>query len=341
MATRKRNEWLEADGSGDEDQSSDIERPEESRGATIAGRIAKRRKVETDDQSVSEEDSLEEDHRNGEELDDYVARKEEEASQNVPESKGTQIQQETLTTEPKPANSEQKAKSSLAKQVAKASEKAHKSGVIYISRIPPFMKPQAVKHLLTPYAPSGLGRVFLTPETPDARNSRIRSGGNRKRNFTDGWVEFVSKREAKIAVETLNTRTMGGKKRAYYHDDVWNLKYLKGFKWRHLTEQIANENAERAARMRAEDARERKEQREYLKNVEKAKMLEGMEKKRGKKETEADEVGGDQSGAASEERAAKPSKRQFKQFQVKTKPENHGKEEKPTEEVRRVLSKIF
>ena len=35
------------------------------------------------------------------------------------------------------------------------------------------------------------------------------------------------------------------KKGGYYHDDLWNMKYLNGFKWSHLTEQIAAENAER------------------------------------------------------------------------------------------------
>jgi hypothetical protein len=30
----------------------------------------------------------------------------------------------------------------------------------------------------------------------------------------------------------------GGKKSGFYHDDLWTIKYLKGFKWTHLTEQI-------------------------------------------------------------------------------------------------------
>lgn len=30
----------------------------------------------------------------------------------------------------------------------------------------------------------------------------------------------------------------GGKKRNFYHDDMWTIKYLKGFKWRHLTEKL-------------------------------------------------------------------------------------------------------
>jgi len=37
----------------------------------------------------------------------------------------------------------------------------------------------------------------------------------------------------------LSTTTPpGGKKRNFHHDVIWNIKYLKGFKWRHLTEKL-------------------------------------------------------------------------------------------------------
>lgn len=51
-------------------------------------------------------------------------------------------------------------------------------------------------------------------------------------------MEFVNKKNAKEACELLNSRVIGGKKSGYYHDDVWNLRYLKGFKWNHLTEYV-------------------------------------------------------------------------------------------------------
>jgi ESF2/ABP1 family protein len=44
---------------------------------------------------------------------------------------------------------------------------------------------------------------------------------------------------------------IGGKKRSFYHDDMWNLKYLKGFKWDHLTEKFAYERRVREAKLRA------------------------------------------------------------------------------------------
>jgi ESF2/ABP1 family protein len=77
-----------------------------------------------------------------------------------------------------------------------------KSGVVYISRIPPYMNPGKLRSLLEPYGK--INRLFLSPEDPAARTRRIKSGGNKKRNFTEGWVEFVRKKDAKKACELLN-----------------------------------------------------------------------------------------------------------------------------------------
>ncbi|KAI9752246.1 MAG: RNA-binding ATPase activator esf2 [Lichina confinis] len=184
-----------------------------------------------------------------------------------------------------------------AKDAEAAREKSRRSGVIYISRIPPFMKPAKVRSLLLPYGP--INRIFLTPEDTSARTSRVKGGGNRKRLFIDGWVEFESKRDAKLVAESLNTQIIGGKKGNYYHDDVWNIKYLRGFKWHHLTDQIANENAERAARLRTEISKARKQDREFVRNVEIAKRIEGIQKKRAlKKRRDGDEAGHDEAPAS-------------------------------------------
>ncbi|KAL9033043.1 MAG: hypothetical protein Q9214_007699, partial [Letrouitia sp. 1 TL-2023] len=64
--------------------------------------------------------------------------------------------------------------------------KSHKPGVVYLSRIPPFMRPAAVTRLLAPFGT--ITRIFLTPEPPAAYAARKRAGGNRKRSFVDGWV---------------------------------------------------------------------------------------------------------------------------------------------------------
>ncbi|CAD6504710.1 BgTH12-00215 [Blumeria graminis f. sp. triticale] len=206
-----------------------------------------------------------------------------------------------------------------------------RSGVVYISRIPPFMKPTKLRSLLEPYG--AINRLFLTPEDPSAHARRVRHGGNKKRSFIDGWVEFVNKSEAKAACELLNARTIGGKKGTYYRDDVWNMLYLKGFKWNNLTAQIAAENAERASRMRAEISKSTKENKEFVKNIERAKMLEGMESKNAiKKKNNTEKNGGDKD---IERRKERP--RSFKQAAVASKPTL----EIDSEQVKRVLSKIL
>ena len=52
---------------------------------------------------------------------------------------------------------------------------------------------------------------------------------------------------------------------------------LKGVKWAHLVEQIQNENAERAARLRFEIGQSRKENKKFLENVERGKKESGIQ----------------------------------------------------------------
>lgn len=85
--------------------------------------------------------------------------------------------------------------------------KVAKSGVVYLSRIPPFMKPAKVRQILLRFGE--LGRVFLSPEDPKIYARRVRSGGNKKRSFIEGWVEFESKMQAKLAASTLNGNIIG------------------------------------------------------------------------------------------------------------------------------------
>jgi len=140
----------------------------------------------------------------------------------------------------------------------------------------------------------------------------------------------------------LNARPIGGKKGGYYRDDVWNLKFLDGFKWRHLTEEIANQNAERSARLRAEGARERREVRVFLSNVEKGKMLDGMErKKKGREKKGGDEGNEVDVVQKSEVPKHRISKSQFRQTEVLSKSKGKAENDDQPEEVKRVLSKIF
>ena len=119
------------------------------------------------------------------------------------------------------------------------------AGVLFFSRIPPFLKPNTLRTLL-----SGMGtevlRIYLAPESTEQRQGRVRAGGNKKKNYSEGWVEFEDKRRAKRIASTLNNTPMGGGNRSFYAHDLWNVKYLHKFKWHHLTEKMAYEQRVRS-----------------------------------------------------------------------------------------------
>ncbi|KAH9045721.1 hypothetical protein EDB85DRAFT_1908087 [Lactarius pseudohatsudake] len=149
------------------------------------------------------------------------------------------------------------------------------AGVIYISRIPPGMQPTKVRHLMTQYGE--VGRVYLQKEDAKRAHLRRKYTATKKPHYTEGWVEFKDKKIARSVADMLNAQPIGGKKGTRWRDDVWTLKYLPKFKWHMLTEQVAHEAAMHAARLRLELSQSRSEQREYLKNVELARVLDKRE----------------------------------------------------------------
>jgi hypothetical protein len=55
-------------------------------------------------------------------------------------------------------------------------DKAARRGIVYVSRIPPHMKPAKLRQLLGQYGE--IGRVYCTPEDAAARRKRKQHGGN-------------------------------------------------------------------------------------------------------------------------------------------------------------------
>lgn len=326
MAKDKRNEFLDASDS-EEDQNIDYDSDDDLR---KGGRSAKRRKV---DQSDDDEDASDDD--GGVAIEKVPASKDDEDDEDEDETELTQ-QKSTSSDKSKKKRKASELESDGIPDIHRTLTKKNlvvtdaaikKSGVVYLSRIPPFMKPAKLRSLLEPYGT--INRIFLAPEDPTAHARRVRAGGNKKRTYTEGWVEFVKKKNAKVVCDLLNAKTIGGKKSSYYHDDLWNLLYLKGFKWHNLTEQISSENAERASRMRAEISKTTKENKEFVRNVEQAKTLDGIQAKAKKKNPEA----AAKARAKDEERSIS-----FKQIPLAKK----GKDgEEQPEHVTRVLSKIF
>ncbi|KAF5102173.1 hypothetical protein D0Z03_000458 [Geotrichum reessii] len=217
-------------------------------------------------------------------------------------------------------------------EVEKANERVKKTGLVYLSKIPPFMKPVKMRQILSRFGE--VNRIFLVPEDPKVYQKRVKFGGNKKKNYVEGWAEFVKKSHAKLAAETLNGNIIGGKKGNYYHDDILNVKYLHKFKWHNLTDQIAYEKQVRQAKLRAEIAQATRENKAFIQNVERAKMVEGIKTKRKEKNQK--------NGEDDAEDVETNVRRAFDQRTVKT---TRSDASKPTnvsdERVSNVLSRVF
>jgi ESF2/ABP1 family protein len=188
MADDKRNEFLDA-GDSDDDVGRASDSEDDLR---KGGRSAKRRRVddESDVEDFSDGGEDGNDAESGESQDGETSHAGESDEPKQRKRRGDKAELPGVT---KP----------LTKKNLVATEAAiKKSGVVYISRIPPYMNPGKLRSLLEPYGK--INRLFLAPEDPTARTRRIKSGGNKKRNFTEGWVEFVRKKDAKKACELLN-----------------------------------------------------------------------------------------------------------------------------------------
>ncbi|KAL4939295.1 hypothetical protein BDV06DRAFT_199210 [Aspergillus oleicola] len=355
MTTRKHNEFLDIASDSDEDNDAgyDSEAAEESK-----GRTTKRRKTQSRDEGL---ESGSEGEGSGSEAEDEEGSDAEGGGVRLSGKKQAQAQLDDdgeeqdhddhedgdeksqgdqyleVPASPSTSKSEKKKTSKpLDTDKLKSKPKKNKTGVVYLSSLPPYLKPFALKSLLEARGFGPITKVFLSPEVRPSSAPKRRS--NKRKTYSDGWVEFASKKTAKICAESMNASIVGGKKGGWYHDDVLNLKYLKNFKWADLTEQIERERNEREAKRRIEDTRARKEEKVFLQGYEKGKMLEGMQKKNEQKRRRKMQAGG------VDEDRPKPAnvRRTFQQSEVK-----HGRDKisddqgAVEEDTRRVLGKIF
>lgn len=202
-------------------------------------------------------------------------------------------------------------------EMRRLNDKAERRGVVYISRIPPHMKPAKIRQLLSPHGE--LGRLYCAPEDPSLRRERKRKGKDTGKNFTEGWVEFEDKAVAKQVAARLNGQQIGGKKRGAYYSDLWCLKYLSKFKWDHLTEEINYQRAMREQKLAVEVSASKRERDFYLSKVDRAKAIEAIrERKGGKARVSKVDGDGEGGGGANEENKGVGERgRQFKQRREK------------------------
>lgn len=202
-------------------------------------------------------------------------------------------------------DSSSKKKSKMRKDAEKYAAALKKRGVIYLSKVPPFMKPNKLRNLFEPYGE--VTRLYLAEEDVSVRKKRQKNGGNGSKQFSEGWIEFADKKIARNVAESLNGTNIAGKKGDYYHDDMWNLKYLSGFKWDYLTEKFAYERRTRETKLNAAISQAKKSNAEFVQLIEKQAVSKLIDDRKGKKRTRND-------GDDTED--PKVSKRNFKQVKV-------------------------
>ncbi|SPR00104.1 RRM domain-containing protein [Plasmodiophora brassicae] len=168
-------------------------------------------------------------------------------------------------------------------------KRTRKSGVVYLSRIPPFMSVHLLRRMMSQFGE--VGRIYLTPEDAATARRRKKFKGSTRKNYVDGWIEFAKKRIAKQVAESLNNTQIGGKKRSKFHDDIWNIRYLKGFKWHHLTEKLSYENAVRAQKHRNELSAAKKEYDFIMEKHQQAKVVENIQKRRKRRREASGQAG--------------------------------------------------
>mmetsp|Transcript_36809 Transcript_36809/g.110399 ORF Transcript_36809/g.110399 Transcript_36809/m.110399 type:complete len:321 (-) Transcript_36809:129-1091(-) len=168
--------------------------------------------------------------------------------------------------------------------------KLRRRGVLYISRIPPRMGPAKVKSLMSDFGT--VTRVYLVEEDKSVRKRRRRQTGSKSgggKRYVEGWVEFEDKKVARRVGESLNGTPVTNNKRSPHYGDLWCVKYLRKFKWEHLTERVAFERRVREQKLRVEMMQARREGAAYASLVEAGKTMDRIEERRKKRRKVVDD----------------------------------------------------
>ncbi|XP_071941005.1 uncharacterized protein [Antedon mediterranea] len=234
-----------------------------------------------EDDEINEEDSVSEKEENeaeesNEEKDSDEEKDDDDVEKNSDEEKDSDEENDISDEEDNLFKKE-----ILSASLKRRQNKKENPGIVYLSRIPMFMRPNRLKLIFSEYGQ--LGRIYLQPEEKYKKDHRKKKTGSRAKIFTEGWIEFKNKKIAKRVASTFNNTKIGGKKTSRQYDDIWNMKYLSRFQWSHLVERLEYENAVRDQRMRTEISQVKKETNFFIKNIEKKKVLEKLEDRKRKK----------------------------------------------------------
>jgi ESF2/ABP1 family protein len=145
------------------------------------------------------------------------------------------------------------------------------------------MKPNKVRTMFEQYGE--VTRLYLAEEDISVRLKRKEKGGNASKQFKEGWIEFADKSIAKSVAESLNNARIENKKGSFYYDDLWNLKYLKNFKWEYLTEKLSYERRVRESKLNLAMIHSKRSNAEVVELMEKTKVHNIVQERKRKRGT--------------------------------------------------------
>ncbi|EFA76667.1 RNA-binding region RNP-1 domain-containing protein [Heterostelium album PN500] len=225
------------------------------------------KKVEEEDEDIEEEqldDSVENEDEVVEELQEE-AEEEGDAEEEEDDSQGTGLKRKKKTTYIiKPMSKE---------RVQQLEQENQEKGIIYLSTIPEKMTPSKLKNLLLKYGT--VTRMKLIKANVDRK-------AYRNDMYKEGWIEFSEKKIARKIALLLHNQPMGGKNRDIHKDCLWNIIYLPKFKWHHLMDKLVQKRLERDKKIQLELNRVRKENVQFMEQVEKSKIIAGVNTKKNK-----------------------------------------------------------
>eukprot|EP00727_Mastigamoeba_balamuthi_P010027 m51a1_g5647 hypothetical protein (247) ;mRNA; r:860993-861865 len=174
-----------------------------------------------------------------------------------------------------------------ASELAEFNAAQEQCGVVYLSRIPTGMNPTILRQFMEPYGKTL--RIYLVPEDEAHVKARKKAGGDGRRKFLEGWVEFADKRKARLAAMTLNGTEIQGARRAPYAQEIWTIKYLPKFKWFHLTERLAYEQAQRQQRLKVAISRVKEDNETFMEQVASSQAFKRRQERRESKKKDVEE----------------------------------------------------
>eukprot|EP00906_Rhabdomonas_costata_P039404 RCo055720 len=106
----------------------------------------------------------------------------------------------------------------------------------------------------------------------DITNMRVNSRPGRRWGkwanlvYTQAWVEFRRRRDAKTVAQALNASPIQASLKKAYRDEMWCIKYLKGFTWEDLLEEDVHKKQYQRHSLREEREKWVRYNKQYVKN---------------------------------------------------------------------------